>query len=351
MITDRERALFWIITFVLFCLFIHSVHSVLLPFVVGIMVAYFLNPSVDRLERFGLPRGLVTALIILVFFSVLILIGFFLVPLLYNQALEFFRKLPDYYEKIRSALPMLAEEYLPFLDSRQLPNLAHLSKDSSDYVLKFGTTILGSLWLSGMLVLDLLALLVITPIVAFYLLRDWHQIVLKLNNLLPASYAKDVRSQFKEIDKTLSGFIRGQLNVCIIMAVFYATALSLLRLDFGLIIGIACGLLIFIPFVGVLFGAAVAFILALLQFDSLPPFIILGLIFLAGQSLEAYFLTPKLVGKKVGLHPVWVIFGMLCGGALLGVTGIILSVPLTAIIGVLTRFFLARYRESDLYKA
>ncbi len=351
MITNRERALFWIITFMLFCVFIHSVRSVLLPFVVGIMVAYFLNPSVDRLEKLHLPRGLVTALIILVFFLVLILIGFFLVPLLYNQTLEFFRKLPDYYEKVRAALPMFAEEYLPFLDSRKLPSFAHISKDSSDYILKFGTTILGSLWLSGMAILNILALLVITPLVAFYLLRDWHIIVLKLNNLLPASYANNIRSQFKEIDKTLSGFMRGQVNVCIIMAVVYATALSLLRLDFGLIIGIACGLLIFIPFVGVLFGAAAAFIIALLQFNTLPPFIMLTLIFLAGQSLEAYFLTPRLVGKKVGLHPVWVIFGMLCGGALLGLTGIILSVPLTAIIGVLTRFFLARYRESDLYKA
>jgi len=350
MITSRERALFWIITFILFCIFIHAVRGVLLPFVVGIMLAYLLHPAVHKLEKWKMPRGLSTAIIILLFFSAIILLLVLLTPLLYAQITEFFHKLPDYYEKIRVGLPELVARYF-YLDSRALPNIHAISKNSSDYVLKFASTLIGSLWLSSIMILDIVSLLVITPVVTFYLLRDWEVIMLRLNNLLPASYALYVRSQVKEIDHTLSGFLRGQLNVCVIMAVIYSTALSLLGLDFGLVIGIICGLLIFIPFVGVLFGIAAAFIIAALQFNSLQPFLLLGIIFLAGQSFEAYFLTPKLVGEKVGLHPVWVIFGMLSGGAILGLTGIILSVPITAIIGVLTRFFIGKYRESDLYKS
>jgi predicted PurR-regulated permease PerM len=197
---------------------------------------------------------------------------------------------------------------------------------------------------------QLISLVVITPLVSFYLLRDWDRIVERIDAYLPRGSAPAIHDQFGKIDRTLAGFIRGQATVCLILGAFYAVGLSLVGLEFGLLIGLGTGLISFIPYFGMMVGLAVGISVALAQFSGLGSVALVAAVFAVGQVAEGNFLTPKLVGDRVGLHPVWVIFALLAGGTLFGFTGILLAVPAAAVIGVLVRFTLESYRDSRLYE-
>jgi predicted PurR-regulated permease PerM len=198
-------------------------------------------------------------------------------------------------------------------------------------------------------VVNLLSLLFITPVVAFYMLRDWDRMVVRIDGWLPLENRDVIRSQFAEIDRTLAGFARGQALLCLSLGGFYALSLSAAGLDFGFVIGVATGILSFIPYVGTLTGAALSIGFAILQFDSWTPVLVIGGIYLFGQIIEGNVLQPLLVGDRVGLHPVWVIFSLLAGGALMGFVGILVAIPVAATLGVLIRFFVGRYLKSQFY--
>ena len=213
----------------------------------------------------------------------------------------------------------------------------------SSYVVEFVGKLAANLWNSGVAILNLLSLFFITPVVTFYMLRDWNKITSKINSWLPPKYAATIRAQIVVIDRTLSGYIRGQTNVCLVMGTYYAIALSLTGLEFSLFIGLASGFLLFIPYVGALFGFLVGMLVAFFQFSDGVHLGMVAGIFLVGQVLEGVVMTPNLVGNKVGLHPVWIMFGLLAGGAMFGFLGILVAVPITAVVGVLARFFMAAY--------
>jgi predicted PurR-regulated permease PerM len=202
----------------------------------------------------------------------------------------------------------------------------------------------------GAAILSLISLLVITPVVAFYLLRDWDRIVATVDGWLPRAHAETVREQIRHIDRTLSGFVRGQATVCLLLGAFYGIGLTVVGLDFGLILGLATGIVSFVPIFGMLLGVATGVAMALVQFALDPVRVGLVLaVFAIGQVIEGQFLTPRIVGRKIGLHPVWVVFALLAGGALYGFVGLLLAVPAAAVIGVLVRFALSRYLSSPLY--
>ncbi|MGE0755235.1 MAG: AI-2E family transporter, partial [Alphaproteobacteria bacterium] len=194
------------------------------------------------------------------------------------------------------------------------------------------------------------SLFLITPIVAFYLLRDWDRLVDHIDNLLPRKHAATIREQMRIIDRTLAGFLRGQFNVCLILGTYYAIGLTLVGLKFGLLIGLATGFLTIFPYVGLMLGMGIGLSVALFQFGDFMPVAMTLAVFVTGQIIEGYFITPKLVGDKVGLHPVWIIFGMLAGAALFGFVGILLAIPVTAVMGVLIRFAISRYKLSNYYQ-
>ena len=198
--------------------------------------------------------------------------------------------------------------------------------------------------------LSLASLLVITPVVTFYLLRDWDHLVARVDSWLPRHYAGTVRVEVRKVDEILAGFVRGQSSVCVILALFYAIGLTLAGLNFGLVIGLVAGLLSFIPFVGSAVGFVASVGMALVQFDDWLRIGIVAAIFVIGQAVEGNFLTPKLVGDRVGLHPVWVIFALLAGGFLFGFVGVLLAVPVAAVVGVLTRFLMAQYLDSTFHR-
>lgn len=348
----NKKLVFWaIILFIIFA-FLYSISDILFPFIFGILVAYLFDPIVYKLVKEGMNRTFASALIILTFSTALVGVVVLAAPVLLEQAGALADALPGYYESFKN-------EVLPNLERKIYnlsPEIAEQAKlqvkeqseliDIKGKISKVVAGVIGS----GSWLFNLLSLIFITPIVSFYILRDWGQFKDEAEELLPRQYEQTIKTQIRKIDDTVSAFLRGQLNVCLILGTYYAVALTIAGLNFGLVIGFAAGLLCFVPFLGVLTGTLIGLLVAFFQFDGdLVQIGIIAGIFMVGQVLEGNFLTPKIVGEKIGVHPAWLIFGMLAGGSLLGLTGVIISVPLTAIINVLIQFAIEEYEKSEFY--
>jgi predicted PurR-regulated permease PerM len=344
-----QRALFWVGGIALCVLSVWLLSGVLLPFVAGFTIAYFLDPPCDHVERLRLPRGAAAAIVLLGFILAVALVFLVLVPLIETQVVELIRRFPRFLDTARSELNSL----MGFFQERLAPEDYAKLRDAAGAKLGDAFSWLGLL-LQGMLssslaIFSILSLVFITPIVAFFLLRDWDRMVARVDSWLPRPHAETIRAQAALVDATLAGFIRGQAIVCALMAAYYAAALSIAGLDFGLVIGLLVGILIFIPFLGGALGAGVALLLAVTQFSSWTSVGAVAAIFIVGQATESNLLTPRLVGKRVNLHPVWVIFSLLAFGDLFGLLGLLIAVPVAAILGVLIRFALQKYLASPIY--
>lgn len=347
--SKKNLMIFWIVTISLLFIFISLVSNILLPFVVALIAAYFLDPAADKLEEIGLSRTLATLTITMIFFWTIVLVGFLVVPLLYEEIIKFVQKVPEYVKIFNEKILPEFSKLLEKLDPESIENAKNSVSSISGYIFSFIGKAIGGVWNSGIAVINIFSLLFITPVVTFYMLRDWDKMMAKLENYLPPAYKPTILDQLKKIDITLSGYIRGQTNVCIILGLYYSIALSFKGLDFAIFIGFGTGLLSFIPYVGIIFGFIAGMLVAFFQYGDWLNIAIVAAIFVSGQVIEGTFVTPKLVGDKVGLHPVWIIFGMLCGATLFGFVGILLAIPVTAVIGVLWRFGLERYLESKIY--
>jgi predicted PurR-regulated permease PerM len=345
----RQRALFWFAGIFLCGFALWLLSAILLPFAVGCAIAYFLDPLCDRLERLRLPRGVAAFVVLVGFLLAVALVLLVLVPLLEAQIVDLVHRFPKFVEAARNDVNLL----MGFFQERLSPEDYGKLRDAVGAKLGEAFSWLGRLLEGvvggGIALFNILSLVFITPIVAFFLLRDWDRIIVRIDSWLPRPHAETIRAQARLVDKTLAGFIRGQATVCVLMAIFYAAALSVAGLDFGLVIGLLVGLLIFIPFIGGTIGAGLALLLAITQFTGWTPIAIIAGIFVVGQTIEGNLLTPKLVGERVNLHPVWVIFSLLAFGNLFGLVGLVIAVPAAAIIGVLTRFALGRYLGSPIY--
>ncbi len=349
-LTSDRKWLTWVIIILLLGWFIIAVQSILLPFVVGMLLAYLLDPVVDQLETFKFPRAGATALVIALCFGAFILLGAFALPALLDQAHYLVASAPQYLLQIKALLQQEWAQLKGIFPEESVAKAeAQMAGLSQQLANSLGNFALGAL-ASGMALLNLFSLLLITPVVAFYCLRDWDNITRAIDDLLPRPYAPTIREQLQKIDDTIAGFLRGQLNVCLVMGVVYGLGLTLVGLNSGWLIGLLAGLLLVVPYAGTAIAGIIAVAVAWAQFGTWQPIALVGLVFIVGQTLESNFLTPKFVGERVGLHPMWLIFGMLAGGALLGAVGVVLAVPLTAIIGVVVKFFLQEYRQSSLYQ-
>lgn len=348
-----KRLIFWLsLTLALF-VFIFLIRSILLPFVLGIFIAYFLSPAMDKLQKAGAPRALAALLILSFFFVSITALLVVVVPIIVAQLSGLIIALPGYWHDIQFKYQPMLEHYLgmsPTTGEELQTNIQNTLTDNSGALLKFFAGFAAGIFQSGMAIINFFSLILITPVVAFYLLYDWHRLITRIDNLLPRAHLQTIREQIRIIDRTLSGFIRGQMNVCLMLSTFYGLGLSLVGLKFGILIGMVTGFLVIIPYLGMFFGMATGLGVAFFQFDDHNKiFMVLG-VFILGQIIESNFVTPKLVGEKVGLHPVWIIFGMLSGAALFGFVGVLIAVPASAVIGVLIRFAIAKYRASGYYQ-
>lgn len=342
----KDQLKYWGLAAAIFLLALWWLGDVILPFVLGGAVAYFLDPVADRLEAMGASRALATGIITLVALLIFVVLLLLVVPTLINQAIDLFNIAPKVFQDFQAFLTQRFPELLD-QDSTLRQSLTSLGETIQS---KGGQLLQGALSSVGSLI-NVVMLFVIVPVVAFYLLYDWDNMVGDIDDLLPRDHAPIIRRLAGEIDATLASFIRGMGTVCLILGTYYAIALMLVGLQFGLVVGAVAGLITFIPYVGALVGGLLAIGLAFFQFwgDWLSIGLVAG-IFVIGQVIEGNVLTPKLVGDSVGLHPVWLIFALSVFGSLFGFVGMLVAVPVAAAIGVLMRFVLSQYKDSRLYR-
>jgi predicted PurR-regulated permease PerM len=348
MILSRHLT-FWIAILVVFVFLLWLLSDILLPFAAGLALAYLQTPVADRLERLGMNRTLAALMIVGLAVLTLILLALLLLPILSEQAVALIAAIPAYVARVQALLsdpgPPWLHQFLNGTDAGK--TVTELVSQGSGYM----SALLRSLWSGGKALISFISILVVMPVVTFYLISDWHEMVAILDGWVPPQYRETVHRLVREIDAAVSGFLRGQTGVCLIVGIYYAAALSLIGLNFGLLIGLTAGLLTFMPYVGSTAGLLIAVSVAVGQFwpqwTSIAT--VVG-IFLVGQFVEGNVLAPKLVGDHVGLHPVWLIFAMFAFGYLLGFVGLLIAVPLAAAIAVLFRFGLSRYFASPFYQ-
>lgn len=342
----RDQAKYWGIATVSFLVVLWFLGDVILPFIVGGALAYVLDPIADRLERAGLSRPVAVSIIALVAVLIVVLLFLLVIPTLVGQATQLFQTAPTLFVELQS---WLTERFPGLMDAdspirRQLIAFGQAIQER-------GGQILNGVLNSAMSVINLLVLIIVVPVVAFYLLLDWDKMKARIDEMLPRDHAPVIRQIAGDIDRTLASFMRGQGTVCLILGTGYAVALMLVGLNFGLVVGFVAGLISFIPYVGALVGGALALGLALFQFWG--DWLMIGAvaaIFFAGQFIEGNILSPRLVGKSVGLHPVWLIFALSVFGSVFGFVGMLVAVPIAAMLGVVTRFLVGQYKGGRLYR-
>lgn len=342
----QTQAKYWGLVAIVFLAALIWLGDVMLPFLIGGAIAYFLDPVADKLEDLGLSRAIATATISIGALIIFALAALLIIPTLINQTVALVEVAPELFSSLKA---FLADRFPDLMD--QTSTLRQSLDSLSAKVQEKGGQLVETFLSGAMGVLNVVLLMVIVPVVAFYMLLDWDRMVAKIDELLPRDHAPTVRQLASDIDRTLASFIRGQGTVCLVLGTFYAAALMIAGLNFGLVIGSIAGLVTFIPYVGALVGGALSIGLALFQFWGEWWMIgIIAGIFAVGQFLEGNILTPKLVGSSVGLHPVWLLFALSAFGTLFGFVGMLVAVPVAAAIGVIARFFIDRYREGRLYQ-
>ncbi len=342
---QKQQVLYWGIAALVLFATLWGLSSVLLPFLVGGAIAYFLDPLADRLEKWGMSRVWATATIALAATLIFVVLGLAVIPVLAHQLVQLVSSAPD----MATQLQKFIAEHFPSINKRG-SMINETLTSLGDAVKARGGELAQTLLTSAMSVVNFIVFIVVVPVVAFYMLLDWDRMIAKVDGWLPLDHADEIRRIGREIDRVLSGFVRGQVSVCLILGTFYAATLMIAGLNFGLIAGAIAGGLTFIPYVGAIIGGSLSIGLALYQFwgDWFSIGTIVS-IFAVGQFLEGNVITPKLVGNSIGLHPLWLIFALSAFGTLFGFVGMLVAVPVAAVIGVLARYVLDRYLQGRLY--
>lgn len=347
--TKNNIVLILVILSVVFSFF-YFLSPVLTPFLVAAILAYLANPLVEKMSSFKIPRMISVVLVFCILFFILGLCIFLLVPLIQKQIIALIELVPK-------VITWIETQFIPWLTTNfgmtEQFNLGTLKNTLSENLGKAGGAaawVVKTVFHSSITLIEWITNILLVPVVTFYLLRDWHGLLKNLQGLLPRKIEPTVVKLFKECDEVLSAFFRGQLLVMIALGAIYATGLSLVGLQLGIVIGMIAGLMSIVPYLGFIVGIVTASIAAFMQFGTMSAVLLAWIVFAIGQVLESTVLTPLLVGDRIGLHPVAVIFAILAGGSLFGFFGILLALPVAAILMVWLRFLHDRYRHSNLYK-
>ena len=344
-----KKAAFWAVAVLIILIFVWLFRAVLTPFVLGIVIAYLLNPLVKRFSTKGIKRTTSSALILFVFFFVLAITLVLVSPIIARESAQLIDAMPSYLDKFFAQI----QPYTTWLQERMGENYIEdaktLIKNNASKVLSLSGGIAGGLAAGGQAIIGMATILVLTPLVSFYMMREWPAITKWVQDLVPRQNERVFNSLTSQIDSKLSGFIRGQLSVAFLLGLIYAIALSFAGLNYGFLIGITAGVLSIIPMVGSTIGLLAAVIVAWFQSGELSYVGIIAAIFIVGQIVEGNVLSPKLLGDSVGLHPLWILFALMAGGSLFGILGMLLAVPIAAVVGVLMNFTLQEYKKSMLY--
>lgn len=340
----------WLILLAVFALGLWVFRGILLPFIVGLALAYLLDPVTDQLEKWKFSRFWATLVVMSVVTTLVIGAFFLIVPLLVQQIIGLAERLPGYINQLQRLANQWAPEVYAFIGEERIAQFENGLSDLLGRGLGLAGNLLGQIMQSGLTLINALGLLIVTPVVAFYMLLDWDSMTKSADKLLPRKHRDEIRDVLKQIDKAMAGVIRGQGSVVLLLSIFYATSLTLTGLSFGLAIGLISGLLSFIPYVGFLVGFVLSVGVALVQFwPDWVMIVVVFSIYMLGQFLEGNILYPKLVGSSIGVHPVWLMFSLFAFSVIFGFVGLLLAVPMVAIAGVLVRFAVRKYEASPLY--
>jgi predicted PurR-regulated permease PerM len=361
-VSIERQVLFWAVVFAALGYALHVLSSTVTPFAAGLALGYLLDPLVCKLERLGLNRLGAALLILVVFVSVFVVILIVVAPVLGSQLVTFAQRLPGYamrlqalaVEESNALLAKYGGGWLNALGLREQLSGATIQKSIGDFVAQgaqWFVNAMRSLVSGGAAVFDFLSLLVITPVVAFYILVDWERMLAEIDSWLPIEHRETLRAIAAEINQALAGFIRGQSLVCLCLGLWYGVGLTLIGLDFGFLIGFIGGVLSFVPYVGSLTALALSVGIALVQgWPNLKLLFMALAVVVSGQFLEGYVISPKLVGGSIGLHPVWLMFALLAFGQLFGFVGLVVAVPAAAAVGVIVRHLIGLYLASPFYR-
>jgi len=344
-----NRAFFWIIFFFVAMLVLYLLSNTLAPFVIAFIFAYLLQPAIDaNCRRFNLPRWFVTFGIFSLFLSSFIIALLLLVPMIYQQVALFITKIPNYKSNFEQGTSFLMEKFYK-ID----PDMASKVSDSLQSFINNVFVIIGSfanhLWEYTMATINFFAIIALVPVILYYFLRDWPTMVDSIESLLPMRGKSKVREIFVSINELLSAYIRGQLNICLLLSLYYIIGLSIIGLDLAVLLGIISGFFIIVPFIGVMISFLLVFISAYFSYGAGIQLVYISLIFAIGHVIESYILSPKIIGERIGLHPVWIIFAVFAGGSLFGFVGILFAVPIAGIIKVLLTHLLSYYKSSKIF--
>jgi predicted PurR-regulated permease PerM len=343
---------FWIAMLAAVIAAVVLLREVLLPFVAGMVLAYLLDPLANRLERLGMNRLLATLAIIVAVVVTIIVLMIVTIPIIVRELAYFIESFPAYVGRLHTLATDPDRPWLSRIIGEGLAQAERSLGELTTLASSWFGTFLRSVWSGGRALISVISLAVVTPIVACYLIYDWNKMIAAVDNWVPPANRETVRTLAREVDDTIGGFVRGQSALCLILAVYYAAALSLIGLKHGLLIGLAAGLISFIPYVGSFSGLVISTCVAIAQFSpSWTTILLVPAIFVVGQSLADYVLSPYFVGRRIRLSPVWVMFALFAFGYLFGFVGLLIAVPLAAAMGVLTRFALRQYYASPLYAA
>jgi predicted PurR-regulated permease PerM len=350
-VTFRYEAGFWLALLAICAVAVWLLSPILLPFVLGMAIGYVVDPVVVRLERAGLSRAVAAGLLVGGSFLVGVAVLALVTPLIVGQIMDFAARLPAIASGLAARVGPFVQRWVVSAAAEQPPPITDAISEAAHRLGQVLASLAAGALGQGVALVNLAGLLAVTPLVAFYLLRDWPKVVAEIDSWLPRRHVETIRAQAREIDRVLAGFARGATIVCAASAAFYALALTLVGLDFGLVIGLVAGAVSFVPYLGATLGFVAAVGTALAQFwPAWTPVAIVAGIFVGGQIVQDYALTPWLVGDRTGLHPLWVLFGMLAGATVFGFVGLLAAVPACAAIGVLARFAIGQYKRSAIYR-
>ncbi|MBI1179805.1 MAG: AI-2E family transporter [Alphaproteobacteria bacterium] len=340
----------WLLGLALLIGLVWLLRTILLPFLAGMAVAYFLDPVCDRMERWGLSRTIATSLLTVAFVVLVVAVFAVLLPLAVHQLGDLADSAPKMLAMARDRISSLLGRLDRIVDPETANQIRDSLAGSFGGVGSWLGSALGGVLSSSLALLNILSLVFLTPVVAFFMLRDWDRFVATVDSWIPRPHVAVVRTLARQIDETLAAWVRGVALVCILLSAFYAVTLTLLGLKVGLFVGLVAGMLSFVPFVGAIGGFILSVGMAALEFDSTWRIVAVGAVFVIGHVAEGNWLTPTLVGEKVDLHPVVMIFAFLAAGVLFGFVGLLLAVPAAAVIGVLARYAIDRYLRSPAYR-
>jgi predicted PurR-regulated permease PerM len=337
---------FWIAVAAITLVALYLLHQILLPFVVGAVGAYLLVPIVNRMEAWGFNRSFATLSIVFLFAFTLVAGLFVIFPLIVGEIRHFIDQFPKYIIKIQSIITDASGPWLRNIFGQEL----NFEKSSADLVSHIDSSwldkTLRSMLSGGLAVLSLFSLIVVAPVVSIYMIIDWNRMTSTIESWLPPAYRADVHGLAREIDDTISGFVRGQLLICFILATFYVISLTALGLHHALILGLAAGFISFVPYIGAATGLVLSTCVALVQFwPNWSLVALVGSIFVVGETIADYVLSPRIIGRRVKLNPVWLIFALSAFGWLFGLVGMLVAVPVAAALGVVLRFGFARSQK------